>query len=365
MSVTRYDIGALQKARKTTQGFLRVDAYLTRTGIFEYRNADGTVRREFRPPEQVFDSETLDSFAGAPVTDDHPPEMVSIDNAQKYQRGYLAEAPRRDDRFVRANILVTDPKLVEKMQAGKVQVSCGYVCDLEPTPGEWRGEKYDAVQKNIRGNHVAIVDVGRAGAECAARMDSGTPIQEKALKTVTLNAIKFDVADEALASAVEQTVAGLTATAEKNAGRADAAEKALGDEKAARKADADAHEKALAAVTAAQPDLVKARVALEKTAGAILGEAVKLDSLSDRDVKAAVIEKVTGEKPAAERSDDYVEGAYGLAVKQVEKAGNPALAKLRAVVDASEKTDAGGEKADIKAKRDAEENLRNAWKKKA
>jgi hypothetical protein len=335
--VTRYDIGELSRARKTPQGFLRVDARLTRTGIFEYHNPDGSVRRELRLPEVVFDAETLESFLGAPVTDDHPPVMLDPSNVKQYAKGNIAGEMKRDGEFVRAPLLVTDEALAEKMAAGKVQISCGYQCDLEPTPGEWRGQKYDAVQRNIRGNHVAVVDAGRAGAACAARMDStGTHIQEKKnVKQLTVNAIKFDV-DDTLAQAIEADrafgdkldVAAAKTQAEKNAGRADAAEKALEAEKAARIADA-----------AKMPALVAARVALEKTAGGIVGDAVKFDGVSDRDIKAQVVEKVTGEKVAAERSDAYVDGAFDLAVKQAGKVGNPALATLRTAAENAVRSD--------------------------
>ncbi|MEI6805588.1 MAG: DUF2213 domain-containing protein, partial [Myxococcaceae bacterium] len=72
MSVQRFDfVGTTQALETTSQGFVRVDARLTRTGIFTYHQ-DGKVTRELRLPEEVFRSDSLKSIAGAPVTDLHP-----------------------------------------------------------------------------------------------------------------------------------------------------------------------------------------------------------------------------------------------------------------------------------------------------
>lgn len=170
--VSRVDVsGALRPAKRMPDGRLRVDALLARTGVQRYLMSDGTVRREYRPPDEVFDAASLATFEGATVTDDHPPGMVTPANARSFARGAVLGVPTRDGAHVAASLVINDADLISKMEAGKLQVSCGYQCELDMTPGTSPdGEQYDAVQRRIVGNHVAIVDQGRAGS-ARVRMD--------------------------------------------------------------------------------------------------------------------------------------------------------------------------------------------------
>lgn len=113
--------------------------------------------------------------------------MISSDNAKQYSVGSLLGTPTVDDDHLRGRLAVHDASTVAAMEAGKTQVSLGYVCDTLEKPGVHPVYgPYDAIQKNIRGDrggHVAIVDRARAGVSAAARMDGwmvvpgdGTPI---------------------------------------------------------------------------------------------------------------------------------------------------------------------------------------------
>lgn len=178
--VYRTDIGTLRPVERRDDGTIRVDAFLTRCGVFIYRQPDGTVRRELRTPEQVFDKASLDSFLGVPVTNEHPPGMLDAKNARRYAVGSQIGAITRDSDHVRSRLAVFDGETVGDMDGGKVQVSCGYTCDCIEKPGVHpMYGAYDAQQTNIRGNHVAIVDRGRAGVTASARMD-GWMIQDDA-----------------------------------------------------------------------------------------------------------------------------------------------------------------------------------------
>jgi hypothetical protein len=162
----------LRPVERLPDGRVRVDAHLTRCGIFEYRNPDGSTRREYRPEEEVFNTRSMRSFALVPFTDDHPPDLLSADDAASFTRGSTGNTVVRDDDHIRTEIGVFDRATIQKMDAGKLHVSCGYTCDLEETPGfhpVWG--HYDAIQRNIVGNHVALVDMGRAGS-AAVRMDA-------------------------------------------------------------------------------------------------------------------------------------------------------------------------------------------------
>jgi hypothetical protein len=172
---TRFDRGTIGKISKTAQGFLRIDGALTRIGIFTYRKADGGERREYRPADEVFNSDSLATIPGAPVTDLHPPDLVTPANVRELQRGFVAEGVKRDGRFVTAPIVIQDAAMIAAVESGeRRELSCGYTCRLDWTPGEFEGERYDAIQRGIVANHVALGPRGwgRAGPEVALRMDS-------------------------------------------------------------------------------------------------------------------------------------------------------------------------------------------------
>lgn len=167
----REDIGTLQPAKRTDDGRLIVDALFGRTGVQTYYNADGSPRVEYRPPSEVFKPASMSSLAFVPVTDDHPPVMVSSSNSAEYTIGQVGENIRREGIHLAGRMTVNDATVVRKMDAGKREVSCGYDCDLVMQPGVTpEGERYDAMQTNIVYNHLAIVDAGRAGS-AKVRMD--------------------------------------------------------------------------------------------------------------------------------------------------------------------------------------------------
>ena len=177
-AVQRFDFASIRsKPTRTPQGFLRIDANLTRVGVLLYRNEDGTVRRELRLPEEVFRDDSLTTLGGAPVTDLHPSDgLVSPVNVRELQRGHVSESIEHDERFVNAPVIVQDQALIEMVEKGeRKELSPGYTCHLDETPGEWNGEKYDAIQRDIVYNHLAIGPKGwgRSGSEVALKMDSG------------------------------------------------------------------------------------------------------------------------------------------------------------------------------------------------
>src|SRR4051812_42268972 len=106
----RWDLStALNPPVELPSGWLRVDARLTRTGIFEYLESDGkTIRRELRLPEEVFAKDALDSFSMVPVTNNHPPGLLDKSNTKQYQCGHAGELIKKDGDFVAGTLLITD-----------------------------------------------------------------------------------------------------------------------------------------------------------------------------------------------------------------------------------------------------------------
>lgn len=172
--VERFDTITIEKsAVKTDEGFLTGIAPVTRTGIFIYRNADGSTRRELRLPEEVFKKDSVDTLKMKPITNRHPKEFVNPENSQILQIGATGENTKNDGEWLAIPYMITNSDAIKEMEKKKgIEVSCGYGCDLEFTPGVYNGEKYDAIQRNIRYNHLATCDKARAGSQARIRLDA-------------------------------------------------------------------------------------------------------------------------------------------------------------------------------------------------
>jgi hypothetical protein len=174
----RFDAGRLGKIERTPQGGARIPAALTRTGVLNYLNADGSTRRELRPPEEVFRQDSLATLRSATVTEGHA-AWITPENYQTHTRGHVAENVREDGSLVAAELIVQSSDSLKRIDTRELtELSAGYTCDFDPTPGEWQGQRYDGVQRNIKYNHVALLapGAGRAGRECGLRLDSAAAI---------------------------------------------------------------------------------------------------------------------------------------------------------------------------------------------
>ncbi len=173
----RFDFSVLRgKPTRTSQGFLRIDANLTRVGVLSYTRPDGSVQRELRHPDEVFKADSLRTMANAPVTDLHPSGLIDPKNVAQFRRGHVTESVRQDGKFVAAAVIIEDAALIAAVEAGdRKELSPGYTARMYMTPGIWEGQPYDAVQRDIVYNHAALGPKGwgRSGSEVALRMDSG------------------------------------------------------------------------------------------------------------------------------------------------------------------------------------------------
>lgn len=160
--------------KMTEDGYLRVTARIARTGVQNYLRheygLDGDpneIIRVYRPEEEVFDEESMASFGLKPVTDNHPEDFVDARNIRKHAVGYSGETITRDGKYLKATLLITDADAIERVNQGREEISPGYSHELVFESGKTKdGERYDAIQRKIRGNHIAIVDAGRCGGEC-------------------------------------------------------------------------------------------------------------------------------------------------------------------------------------------------------
>lgn len=177
MAIELRDTLTMDGARITGDGYLVASVKAARTGIQIYGGRevdpdnshglrDKATVRVYRPESEVFKVDTLNSFTSIPLTNDHPPEAVTADNWRKYAVGNTGEEWARDGQTMRLPIIMKDAAAIRAVEAGKRELSCGYTCDLAFTPGRTDdGLEYDAIQTNIRGNHLATVDRARGGHE--------------------------------------------------------------------------------------------------------------------------------------------------------------------------------------------------------
>lgn len=153
-------------SRREPEGYLLcLNVPVARTGTQEYLPeelglpADSSLIPVLRPEKEVFSPETMASFEGMPVTNDHPPEGVDVFNIRALQKGHAHNIRRgsgEESDLLLADLIITDPDLIDGILNGKREISCGYTYELCRENGQY-------IQRQIRGNHVAVVDVGRAG----------------------------------------------------------------------------------------------------------------------------------------------------------------------------------------------------------
>jgi hypothetical protein len=293
--VRRLDSSVLGRVERTPQGGIKVPARVTRVGVFAYKMGDGTTRRELRPPEEVFAPESLSSLNDAPVTDLHPGEPVTPANWRAYSIGHVSTPAVRAGDFVETTLAVQDGSSIAKIDNGeRAEVSLGYQCEVEDAAGDFNGEQYDAIQRSIRYNHVAIGPVGwgRAGRAVALRLDSADGyIEEKedATMKIKIGGKEYEIGSPEATKAL--------ADLEGKAARTDALEAEI--------------------KTAKRGKLVEAVKTLRMRAGKRLdeAEAKAVESASDLDLMLMLLK--TDPSFDAENTDEaYVRGCFAAYVKR-------------------------------------------------
>lgn len=314
----------LDAPRRTRDGFMAVRAKAARVGVYDYLGSeidpenrhglrDKGMVKVLRDEATVFDKAAAQSFIGKPVTDDHPTQAVTADNWRQHARGTVMGAIRDGD-YLAFDLLLTDADAIAKVDSGKRELSNGYAASLEF--GDFAapdGTKCVARQTSIQGNHVALVDRGRAGPECRisdafAHCDAiPTTIMEPVMKTIMLDGIPVNLGD---AAAVEAAIAKLQDTAAKAATALTDAQSALSTETgkvaALEKQLADAK----AELEPARLDqLVADRAALVTKVKAIAPDLV-VDGKTDAEIRRAVVAAKLGD--ACPKDDAGVAGAFAV-----------------------------------------------------
>lgn len=162
---------------KFDNGILTAKVNLTKAGVYPYLYSDGRIIQEAKLPEEIFSQTTIDSANGAVITNNHPDinqdsGLVTPNNFAKLAKGNVYNV-KQDGLFLTGLEKVFDSDLQKRILSGEqVQVSIGFEQRTDWTPGEFEGKKYDCIQRDIRINHIAHVEQGRAGEECRTILDS-------------------------------------------------------------------------------------------------------------------------------------------------------------------------------------------------
>lgn len=168
--VQRLDSISLDQTYFTDEGYLVDHPIVTSTGIFEYTNPDGSTRRELRLPEDVFAGESLKTYRGKPIIITHDAGYVDKDNVEEEQIGTILSEGYQDGDDVRAEIIIHDTDAMK--ECGLRELSLGYNLRLEEKSGVWNGQPYDAIQRDIVINHLALVGNARAGDQARLNIDA-------------------------------------------------------------------------------------------------------------------------------------------------------------------------------------------------
>lgn len=208
-------IDSLNDYEKLDNGFIRIPAKVTRSGIFLYKLADGRVIRENRSKDEVFSEDSLKTLMGVTITNDHPTNnrQVTANNFKELAVGFVGDSVQVvDDKYVMVPLTITDADTIRDIENGKRELSCGYNAVVVNDSGiNEDGEEYDTRQTEIRYNHVAIVTKGRAGS--SVRIDDQEAIlveAENTPKTKTTEGVNKKMGDQEIADMIN-TLAELKA----------------------------------------------------------------------------------------------------------------------------------------------------------
>ena len=336
----RYDNYVIQ-AKKTDEGFILDSPIVGRSGLLRYINADGSERWEYRPPEEAFKADSLASIRGKPITVGHI-AMVNSDNSSKLPMvGTVLSEGKQDGDNIRVDVSIFN------LPTNARELSCGYTLDLEETSGFTPdGKRYDAIQRNIKYNHLAIVEKGRAG-NARLNMDGDqvvdtyndyaeltTEEREKLLnrkddtmEKVRLDSgIEYDVLPEVKVEfeKIRKDNSGKQKSLDTLQGKFDALNSEL---ETARKEVEKAKEESKANFDSE----VKARVEMLETAKSFKID--KAEEMSSKDIKIAIVKSVKGDSFNLDgKSDEYIEGVFDMC--KVAKANtDESQAKVRTIIN--------------------------------
>ena len=316
-----YDDVATTGIRITKDGYLVAEVRVARTGIQLYSagelGMDGEqarVVRVYRSPEEVFAADAMASYAHRPITLDHPSELIDASNWKEFAKGQTGDEVLRDGEYVRVPIMLMDKAAIEDHANGKRQLSMGYTMDLDVTAGTTpEGEHYDAIQTNLRMNHLALVSRARGGSDLKLGDNNleNSNMSDIKLTTVTVDGLSVETTEPG-AQAISKLQTEL-ADARKElvtAGTTHQAELATKDTELATK---DAELDSLKGKQLSDADLDKK----VNDRADLIAEAQRVadkdySGLSDTDIRKTAVAAKLGQGTVDGKSDDYISARFDI-----------------------------------------------------
>ncbi len=167
----------MTKRTYDNNGWLEVkDNPISKVGVFDYLGSEigapvpDKIYRVLRPPEELASEETINSFKLTPFIIEH--EMLgkhATPAEKKGIQGVIGETVYFEPPYLKANIKIFSDVALSDIDSGKIDLSPGYRSKYEFTSGIYEGQHYDAIQRHLRGNHLALVDEGRTGPDVAVQ----------------------------------------------------------------------------------------------------------------------------------------------------------------------------------------------------
>lgn len=345
--------------------------------------------------------DSLASFAGKVVTLEHPSELLTSENTEKYQVGFTDSEVVFDGAFVKVRMTITKQDAIDSVLQGlTAETSAGYEVELEETSGVTpEGERFDAIQRNIAGNHIALTKRGRAGVT-KVHLDSDDAVAVATPSSIPANTNMAQINIAGAVYEVSEAVAAAYTSAQRAEAEdikqkldtAEAEKTAVAAERDQLKAQLETvngtvdelrprvdsltaelteAKAALEAAEAARNDsagedidaLVQARLELIQVAQPHLDSEFDFSGKSERDIKEAVLKQVHGDSlDLSERDDTYVAARFDALVELADVVDSSSALRNRiAAIHREDAAETGSKREKTKGK--YKQRLADAWQK--
>lgn len=334
-----YDTAELGKYTETPEGYLHGEFPITRPGVFPYFRNSGSISQVAKLPEEVFSKDTIESANNKPLTNEHPNVGVDVNNFNKLSVGMTDGDAHVEDNKLVVGATITDPSTIAEIKSGaKRELSIGFVADVPSESGEYGGNQYDAAQRHIKINHIAIVPRGRAGHGISIHDDAVFVMDDANIRggtkmaTMIINDQSFEVDQrvidaqgdlkkqlaeaKATVAKLEKQLAGSEGAATSSKKEADSL-KGERDSLKTQLEDAKKNQLNQDAVDT----MVADRMALQTSAARFVGDSFDFKGKSDRDIKVAAIKITNDSFDEKDKSDDYINAFYDSAVAMADDQG--------------------------------------------
>lgn len=334
--------------RISDDGYLIAEAFVARTGVQQYLGKElgftderaDRIYSVYRPEDEVKSADSVQTYTHAPVTIGHPDVDVDAQNWKDLAVGEVSTEAQWVDGKLRLPLIIKDANAIELVNSGTKELSAGYKSQLSFEDGTTpEGEHYDAIQKNIRINHLAVVKHGRAGSDFRIGDDAAhwgaAPIttSEEEGDHMTTSALKTVVLGDKAVSVTPESAADVQAFK-------DAQEKRFNDAEATHQKEIATKDSEIQKLTKERDDLKEAQLSDEKidelveSRTKLIGDAKMLNpdletkGKSDADIRREALSNVFDADTLKGKEDTYIEAAFDIQVKDAANASDDPVRKV-------------------------------------